>query len=189
MINQNTPPTQDIVNKLIGLHRDQQFGNAIEEAQEFVQKWPQYGFGWNMLASCFQATGKLDQAADAYQRAIEVEPNNPQSLNNYGNLLRETGQLERSFEILTKAVETDPNFAIAHYNLGISQASLEKYSEAESSFKMAIQIDPQFADAHNYLGNQYRSNNHLMKPSKLIRRHLMRCQTMPKCIIILQTHI
>lgn len=158
MSNKNSP-TQNQVNDLIEMYRDQQYGNAIKGAENFVESWPQLGFGWNVLAASFQALGKLNEASEAFDRATKVEPENHDSFNNWGNILRELGEMERSVSVLEKAVQLKPDFAYAHYNLGVTRIALKQPAEAENSFRTAIKFAPDFAPAHNYLGNILSNRN------------------------------
>lgn len=49
---------------------------------------PGYGAAWNNLGIGYEQLGQFDQARRAYEKAIEVEPNNTYIRNNY-DLFRE----------------------------------------------------------------------------------------------------
>jgi len=148
---------------LISLFRNQQYSDAIKSAQKFVQKWPNYGLGWNVIAASFNAIGKFPEAAEAFSRAVKIEPENYESLNNLGNVLRELGKFDESSATLKKAIALNPQFFQAHYNLGMVYGVLEQFENAEQSFLAAIKIKPDFADAYNYLGNIYKTQNRLQQ--------------------------
>ena len=159
MAKSKNQPSAEQINRVIRLYRSSQFGDAIKSAQRFIQSWPDSGFGWNILAASYEATGNLPEAAKAYSKAIQVEPKNQNSLNNYGNVLRELGNLENAVEILQRAVKLDPNFPLAQYNLGLTLGMLDQIRPAENAFRQAIKADPKFADAHNHLGNLYKAQS------------------------------
>ncbi len=137
-----------------------------------LRNWPKLGFGWNLLAASFQAKGKLSESAEAYDRAFKVEPENYDSLSNYGNVLRELGNLSKSESILLRAVKLNPDIFYGHYNLGLTQSALEKLNEAENSFLTAIKIDSNYADSHNGLGNVYNAQDRLEEAIKAYQNAL-----------------
>ena len=125
-----------------------------------------------MYAASLESLQRYSEAADAYGRAVKIEPQNYDAFNNYGNVLRELGKLEESESALTKAIELKADHTQAHYNLGVTQRQMNKLSAAEKSFRSAIQYNPDFADAHNYLGNIYKARNQLDTAAESYRRAL-----------------
>ena len=56
---------------------------AIYRWERATQLDPTYAAAFNNLAVAYEHEGKLDQAAEAYERALKIEPNNPQVRQNF----------------------------------------------------------------------------------------------------------
>lgn len=70
-----------------------QFGIGVAQRglwREAIYRWeraieldPTYAAAYNDLAVAYEHEGKLDKARQSYEKAIELEPNNPQIRQNY----------------------------------------------------------------------------------------------------------
>ncbi|XP_017779427.1 PREDICTED: transmembrane and TPR repeat-containing protein 4-like [Nicrophorus vespilloides] len=94
-------------------------------------------------------------AITEYEKAIELNPNYEQAMNNLANLLREDKKFEDAEVLLRKAVKVRPNFAAAWMNLGIVLTNLNHTKEAEQCFLKAITFRPKYPDCYYNLGNLY----------------------------------
>ena len=65
-----------------------------------------------MSASAAQVE-KLEQAAFAFQKAIDIKPNNAAAYNNMGNALKGQGKLEEAIGAYNKALSIKPDSADA----------------------------------------------------------------------------
>ena len=99
--------------------------------------------------------GKISEAAEAYRKAIQLDPNNPQWHYNLSLALSQLGDTKGEKAALEKALELDPHIATAHNDLGLLDLSERKMNEAEREFRAALEIDPRFAEAQNNLGVVY----------------------------------
>ncbi|KAJ3655067.1 hypothetical protein Zmor_014210 [Zophobas morio] len=90
-----------------------------------------------------------------YRKAIELNPNYEQAMNNLANLLREDKQFEEAEILLRRALAVRPNFAAAWMNLGIVLTNLNKTREAEFCYKTAIMYRNKYPDCYYNLGNLY----------------------------------
>ncbi|KAJ8963524.1 hypothetical protein NQ314_005566 [Rhamnusium bicolor] len=94
-------------------------------------------------------------ASSEYKKAIELNPNYEQAMNNLANLLREDKQFKEAEVLLRKALIIRPNFAAAWMNLGIVLTNLNESEEAEHCYKMAIMHRNKYPDCYYNLGNLY----------------------------------
>ncbi|RZB40253.1 DUF1736 and/or TPR 11 domain containing protein [Asbolus verrucosus] len=90
-----------------------------------------------------------------YKKAIELNPNYEQAMNNLANLLREDKNFEEAEVLLRKALNVRPNFAAAWMNLGIVLTNLNQTEEAEHCYKTAIRYRNKYPDCYYNLGNLY----------------------------------
>jgi len=99
--------------------------------------------------------GKAQLAADAYRKAVQLDPNNAQWQYNLSLALARLGDREGQKTALKRALEIDPNVAATHNDLGLLCLSEHNLESAEKEFRAALEIDPKFAEAQNNLGVVY----------------------------------
>jgi len=104
------------------------------------------------LGLALGAEGRLDEAIEHYQKAAELNPNQPQAYNNLGIMLVGKGRLEEAVTNFTRAVQIQPGYAEARLNWGTVLAMQGKISEAIALFQQALDLKPDYADAHYNLG-------------------------------------
>ncbi|CAG0965394.1 partial protein O-GlcNAc transferase, partial [Rhodocyclaceae bacterium] len=104
------------------------------------------------LGTVFQSLGRLEEALEAYRRALTLEPDYPEALSNLGLALQEAGQQEDAVAAYRQALERRPDFAEAHYNLGNALNALGRTDEAIASYRQALTLRPAYAEAGNNLG-------------------------------------
>jgi protein O-mannosyl-transferase len=106
----------------------------------------------NNLGTALLQTGRRDEAAIHFQKALEVQPKYPAARNNLGNVFFQKGQVDEAVAHYQKALEINPNFALARYNLGVAFLQNGRVPEAVRHFQGALEIEPDFANAHYNLG-------------------------------------
>jgi len=107
---------------------------------------------WNNRGNELLRQGNAKGAVEAYQKALELEPNDPKlhfSLAIALSRLRDDVGQERE---LNKAIELDPAFSEAHNQRGSFLMLQGNLAEAEREFRSAIANNPQYAEALNNLG-------------------------------------
>lgn len=92
------------------------------------------------------AEGKPVEAAAAFLRAAQLQPNNAQAAYHAALAYAETGRLPDAEQALRLAVERDPRFDRAWYNLGLLLAQTGRLKEAADALSRAEQIAPREAD-------------------------------------------
>jgi Tfp pilus assembly protein PilF len=86
--------------------------------------------------------GDRVQAAALLDRALALEPQNPEALYNRGRLRLDRGDVEGARTDLEASVAADPTIPRAHINLGIARLRLGDMPGAEEAFRAALAIDP-----------------------------------------------
>lgn len=150
---QATNPSNDQIDGLAKHYHSGQMTQAEQASRELLRSYPQSLLVINFLAAALQAQGKLDQALQAYDRSIQLKPDDAKTYYNRGLTLKALGRLQEAVQSYEKAIQLQPDFAQAYYNLGIALQQLEQLELAAASFTMAIRLKPDFAEAYINRGN------------------------------------
>ena len=90
----------------------------------------------------------FDQAEQAYEKALSLDPTLSNALTNLGNLEYRRQQPEAAEQYYRQALGSDPEQPEALYNLGFLCFERDEVDEAIELFREALRSDPSFADAH-----------------------------------------
>ena len=96
------------------------------------------------------AEGQME-AAEAYRRALELDPYLVPALVNLANIHYSRDELAEAQALYERATTLDPDMFEAHYNLGNISHDLARYPAAQASYREALRLNPGYADAHFYL--------------------------------------
>ncbi len=101
------------------------------------------------------AEGKLQQAIDAYEQAIELEPDNDIPHIRQSRLLIFTGDTAKAVDRGAQAVLLNPESPenLAHYCRALDWEA--QYSAAFDACSCAIELDPTYAEASAFLAEVY----------------------------------
>jgi TolB-like protein/lipoprotein NlpI len=94
-------------------------------------------------------------AEETYQKALSLEPQNPESLFSLANLYFAVGRWDEAINFNKKSIEIDPLKSLYHLNLGNILTYAGRPDEAIAYFKKTLEINSQFQRAHMYLGRNY----------------------------------
>jgi tetratricopeptide (TPR) repeat protein len=96
--------------------------------------------------------GRLAEAAEAHERALEIDANLGQAHVNLITLYARQGRTGLAEEHYRKTIAANPHDAEAHYNYGVMMLELGRRTEAKTAFRAAVDSNPRHADALNSLG-------------------------------------
>jgi tetratricopeptide (TPR) repeat protein len=105
------------------------------------------------LGETYEVGGKFEEAADSYQKAINLKPDTAGYYNNLGNVLAKLGKIPEATAAYQKSATLDPaNAATAWRNLGITLYNAGRNKEAIDPLKKSLEIDPKSAQGWYLLG-------------------------------------
>jgi cytochrome c-type biogenesis protein CcmH/NrfG len=87
-------------------------------------------------------SGSPKVAILAYEKALQINPNNPDVLTDVGTMYLRTGDLAKATASFRQAASQDPRHVKSRFNLGIALMSSKKYGEAATAFKECLDIAP-----------------------------------------------
>jgi arylsulfatase A-like enzyme/tetratricopeptide (TPR) repeat protein len=123
-------------------------GRASEEAAAIAREDPENPFAYTTVATLAYKAGRLAEAARAFHRALELDPDRPAVRQNYGRLLRDMDRLGDSEKELRVALQqTDAADARARSSLAETLILLGKTDEASRLVADALRIEPKDPDA------------------------------------------
>ena len=100
-----------------------------------------------------EADAEMQKGLDAYQKAIELKPDDAGYHNNYALSLAKAKKFPEAQAELTKAATLDPpNAGRYYYNLGALLVNAGQNEPAGDAFKKAIETDPNYAEAQYQYG-------------------------------------
>jgi tetratricopeptide (TPR) repeat protein len=94
---------------------------------------------------------RMEEAAAAYRKALELDPYLCAALINLANIHYSRDELVEAQALYERAIGLESDFFEAHFNLGNIYHDLGRYSEAQSCYREALRQNPFYADAHFYL--------------------------------------
>lgn len=100
----------------------------------------------------WRQTGIWHNADTLWSHAIEIYPNEPRIMTNYGDVLVRRGEVEEGIEQFREALRIAPLYSIARNKLAIALAGQGKFNLAIEEYREAIRISPNYSHAHNNLG-------------------------------------
>ena len=99
------------------------------------------------MGNALKEQGKLEEAIEAYNKALAIKPDYAEAYNNMGNALKEQGKLEEAIEAYNKALAIKPDYAEAYNNMGVTLKEQGKLEEAIEAYNKALAIKPDYAEA------------------------------------------
>ncbi|MDC1442267.1 tetratricopeptide repeat protein [Rhodospirillaceae bacterium] len=148
--NENT--IQEQLSHLLEHYKNRRFNETERLAISITQEFPRHLFGWKVLGALLKQMGKKAEAINAYEKVIEISPQDAEAHSNLGVMLQELGRLEEAEASYTQAITLKPDYFEVHYNLGVTLQELGKLDEAQASYTQAIRFKPDYPDAHYNLG-------------------------------------
>jgi tetratricopeptide (TPR) repeat protein len=94
---------------------------------------------------------KLEGAAAAYRKALELDPYLVAALINLANVHYRRDELADAQALYERAIGLESDFFEAHFNLGNIYHDLGRFAEAQSCYREALRLNPGYADTHFYL--------------------------------------
>jgi tetratricopeptide (TPR) repeat protein len=106
---------------------------------------------YNNLGIVLAGTGRLEEAINAYEEALAVQPNYANARNNLGNAYSRSGDVDAAISEYEKLLGGIPEHAGAHYNLGNSYWEKGLLDQAVTEYEKALEINPGYTKARRNL--------------------------------------
>ena len=134
--------------ELMSLNRNDE---ATAELQRYVRDYPRDADGWSNLGNALAAGGHGADATRAYQRAVDIDPDNGLSQRNLALQLFDANDFNGAVAHAREAVRLTPNDPDPHNLLGLALAGQGRLDDAIAEFRASLRIRPDNNDAAGYL--------------------------------------
>jgi tetratricopeptide (TPR) repeat protein len=143
------PGDFDVLHVLgIMLMQGSQPARGVALIQEALKIRRDFAPAYNNLGNGYRHLQCLDEAMQAYDRAIALQPGFVEAYNNRGNTLVVLGRAQDALADFETAARLDPLLAEASNNRAVALLKLGRLSEALSAADSALALQPGFAQAH-----------------------------------------
>lgn len=120
----------------------------IAQTQSIVARDPKNVQAWIQLGNDYFDTQQPQKSVEAYGRALELRPDDPNVLTDQGVMYRALGQFDKAIANFEKANRADPKHVQSLFNLGVVYANdLGQPKKAVEAWTRVIQVAPQSEQA------------------------------------------
>jgi tetratricopeptide (TPR) repeat protein len=136
------------------------YEEAAEELRKAVALDPESARAWDSLGLAFDMQGQMDQALQAFQKAVELNRRlarpSPWPPHDLGFLLLRADKPNAAETALRESLRYDPKLAQTHYYLGRTLEKEGVETQAINEYAIAVSSDSASADACYSLAKLYR---------------------------------
>ena len=108
---------------------------------------------WNNFGGSLLATGKLEEAIDAFQNALKLDPSMGDAHQNLARALARSGRQQESLIHFRDAARLEPENASIHNIYAVMLGEAGRTDEAMQEFQIALRLAPGSAATHVNLAN------------------------------------
>ena len=112
-----------------------------------------HGVALRNLAKVLSWAGKTDEAGRAAARALELLPDDPESLFVLAIEASEWNEHERAIALLQEVLWYDPDWVKARLNLGVEFSRTGRLEEARNEYLRVLELAPDHPSVQFNLGN------------------------------------
>jgi predicted AlkP superfamily phosphohydrolase/phosphomutase/tetratricopeptide (TPR) repeat protein len=128
---------------------------ALRHLQSAVCAGPGHSLLFTQLGLAFLRLQRWDDATDAFQRSLELEPDNPAAFDGLARVHLQRNELELAVEQSLQAVGLIHYFPEAHFHLGLGLERLGKTREAILAYETALGMGYRPGLLHRHLAELY----------------------------------
>ena len=133
----------------VTLMRLSRWVDAVHTLRVVVAQQPDHGHGWYNLAVAHQALGHLAEARRAWDRAVELLPDNPDAYAQRGEVLLDLHEWSAAAADFEAALEREPDDIEAALNLSLALWKLGRLDEAQERVAGVIERHARHVPALN----------------------------------------
>lgn len=113
-----------------------------------------------------QKQNNFDQAEFYYNKILEIDSNQFETIFYLGTLYAQTKKFDKAVELLKKGIQINPNIADLYNNLGLIYREKKEFEESIEYFKKAVKVNDGFAIAFSNLALVYKDLKNFKESEK-----------------------
>jgi tetratricopeptide (TPR) repeat protein len=125
--------------------------DAAAIVREQIKRSPQNAGSYFLLGVVLQQQNKVTEAREALEKAAQLAPNNPSSLQQLVDLDIASKDYAGGHRRIDEVLQKQPNAAIGYYLRGKLYLSEKKFDLAQTALLKAIDLDPNLSSAYDLL--------------------------------------
>jgi type IV pilus assembly protein PilF len=155
----------------------------LDKALEFAPRSADANFA---MAYYYQSVNELEQAEDAYQYAMDLDPQNANIANSYGAFLCQNGDYEKAKKYFLKAVNTSSYISSAetYENLALCSRSQGQPEDAIQYLRNAVNHQPGRANSLFLLARSLVEVEEWQEARAILRRYEKIAQISPQSLLM-----
>jgi len=130
-------PDDERAHNLLGTNYfgQQEWENAITEYRKATKINTDFSPSYNQMGYAQRFLANYKEAEKAFQRYIELIPDDPNPYDSYAELLMKMGKYQESIDQYRKALSIDPTFAASHIGIASNLNFMGKHAEAREQLQ------------------------------------------------------
>jgi tetratricopeptide (TPR) repeat protein len=108
----------------------------------------------NKIGIAFQEMSELDLAKKYYERAIRLDPDYPEAINNLGTLYYCSRSYKKAAGLFKRSLRISGPIASVYANLGAAYFGKHDYKNSSASYEEALRLDPEVLEGRNGFGTR-----------------------------------
>lgn len=180
MFSLDTGDLQDEVVRVLDLARPPQPRAAPRPPKKKAAKRPRAhrdAYRWFLEGLAHdESTERMDEAMDAYRRALELDPSLAAAHTNLGIACYRRGKTDEARQHFERALSLDPDLPEAGYNLANLHEETGELDLAIAEYRRVALTSPTFADAHFNLAIALEKVGSRIQAAEHFERYLVLCQ-------------
>lgn len=120
------------------------YQQQIATLEGIVAREPDNRNAWVQLGNNFFGADQPMKAIDAYDRALQLDADDPNVLTDQGTMYRRVGWYDRAISNFQRAAALDPNHLQSRYNMGVVyRYDLQDFASAVEAWESFLEVNPQ----------------------------------------------
>lgn len=119
------------------------FQEKIKLLEDLASREPSNRNAWVQLGHTYFDADQPVKAIEAYDKALQLDANDPDVLTDQGVMFRKLGWYDRAIDNFTKASIFNPNHQQSLFNLGVVyRYDLQDFPRAQEAWRKFLQVSP-----------------------------------------------
>lgn len=157
-----------LMQQALGFYQSQQYQQASRLLQILASRHKDHLQVWHLKALTERKLGLDQDAFHSFEYAFKLQPDNPELLNNFANLLKRLKQETRALTLFRRAIVLQPEYFDAHYNAALLLQEQRKVQEVIPLLQKALSLKPKHPDAILALAQAFEKSGRVADAEQLL---------------------